>query len=230
MLALSPIHISYLLRSGRPNLLLSERSGQIGILTKLKTKHTFFDIIEYPQKGELDFKPRQIIANAGICAKPTFSDLDVDGHDDLILRFVEASILAKFLEAMLDRVIITCQAFLFHPEKGTYSFEPDWSREVPVPSDCFETVGIEGLTMMDSDFTGDGQPDLVIYESDRLNFFRGERDEGFFSTTEVSFVSRPFYQVAGPFPGPLTVVDLDGDGRKEIITAGDTIVRVIHVQ
>ncbi len=217
-------------RSGRPNLLLSERSGQIGILTKLKTKHTFFDIIEYPQKGELDFKPRQIIANAGICAKPTFSDLDVDGHDDLILRFVEASILAKFLEAMLDRVIITCQAFLFHPEKGTYSFEPDWSREVPVPSDCFETVGIEGLTMMDSDFTGDGQPDLVIYESDRLNFFRGERDEGFFSTTEVSFVSRPFYQVAGPFPGPLTVVDLDGDGRKEIITAGDTIVRVIHVQ
>lgn len=217
-------------RSGRPNLLLSERSGQIGILTRLKTKHTFFDILEYPQKGELEFKPRQIIANAGICAKPTFSDLDVDGHDDLILRFVEASILAKFLEAMLDRVIITCQAFLFHPEKGTYSFEPDWSREVPVPSDCFETVGIEGLAMMDSDFTLDRRPDLVIYESDRLNFFRGERDEGFFSTTEVDFASRPFYQVAGPFPGPLTVVDLDGDGRKEIITSGDSIVRVIHVQ
>ncbi len=217
-------------RSGRPNLLLSERSGQVGILTNLKTKHTFFDILEYPDKGELEFKPRQIIANAGICAKPSFSDLDVDGHKDLILRFVEASILAKFLEAMLDRVIITCQVFLFHPEKGTYSFEPDWSREVPVPSDCFETVGIEGLAMMDSDFNGDRRPDLVIYESDRLNFFRGERDEGFFSTTEVDFVSRPFYQVAGPFPGPLTVVDLDGDGRREIITSGETTVRVIHVR
>jgi hypothetical protein len=46
----------------------------------------------------------------------------------------------------------------------------------------------------------------------------------------VDFKSRPFYQVAGPFPGPLLTVDADGDGRQDIITYGDTIVRVIHVE
>jgi hypothetical protein len=216
--------------TGRPDLLLSQRSGRVGILTNLKTKHTFFTMKENADTGELQLTPRQIIANEGICAKPAFSDLNADGYDDLVLGFVKASILAKFLEAILDRVVITCQAFLFDPKKGTFSFNPDWSREVPVPSDCFETVGIDGLAKMDSDFSGDGRPDLVIYESDRLLFYRGERSSGLFSSREVDFKSRPFYQVAGPFPGPLLTVDVDGDGRQDIITYGDTIVRIIHVE
>jgi len=219
-------------RSGKPNLLLSQRSGRIGILTNLQTKHTFFEMLTDPGRARITLEPRQIIANAGICARPTFSDLNADGHNDLILRFVKASVLTKFLEALLDRVVITCQAFLYQPEKGNFSFEPDWNREVPVPSDCFETVGIEGLAMMNSDFNGDDRPDLVIYESDRLLFYRGRKKSGFLgvlASREIDFRSRPFYQVGGPFPGPLVTVDIDGEGRKEIITFGETFVRVIHV-
>jgi hypothetical protein len=214
---------------GNPDLLLSSRSGKVGILTNLKTVHTFYTMTPQAPENSVLLAPRQRIANAGICAMPTFSDLDGDGHDDLVLRFVEASMLAKFLETLLDRVVITCQAFRFQPEKGNFSFDPDWSREVPVPADCFETVGIEGLVRLDNDFTGDGRPDLVVYDSDRLLFYRGESSSGWFSSQEIDFKSRPFYQAAGPFPGPLLVADVDGDGKKEIITSGKNIVRVIHV-
>ncbi len=219
--------------TGKPGLLMSQRSGRIGFITNLKTEHTIHDMVENAAKGELILKPHQVIANAGICSRPVLSDLNSDGKADLVLCFVEASVITKFLEALLDRVVITCQAFLFRPDKGMFSYEPDWNREIPVPSKCFETVGIEGLVMIDTDFTGDGRPDLLIYEEDRLLFYRGKEESrflGLFSSDGIDYHSRPFYQAAGPFPGPLEIKDMDGDGRYEIVTSGDTIVRVIHVE
>ena len=156
--------------------------------------------------------------------------MNADGAKDLVFLYVKTSFLSKLLEMLLDRVVITCQAHLFQPKEGRFSYEPDWSEDVSVPALSFRVVGVEGLVQFDGDYNQDGRPDMVVYDTDRLLFKRGERDEGFFSTREVSFRDRPFYQIGGPFPGPVLDEDLDFDGCPEIITYGGDAVRVVYVR
>ena len=89
---------------------------------------------------------------------------------------------------------------------------------------------MEGLVRLDGDYSGDGRPDLMVFDSDRLLIRRGERDSGFFSSQEVAFNDDPFYQISGPFPGLVMVRNLDKDPKPEIITFGGNIVRVVHVR
>jgi len=215
------------LGNGEPTLLLSRRMGSPGLLSDLKTEHIFHTMTM--NNSVVTFTRRQIIANAGISVRPTFSDIDADGNKDLILCFVKSSAISKLIDEFLDRVVMSCQVFLFNPKKKTFSYKPDWSDDFSVPADAFQTVGAEGLLILDCDFSRDRRPDLVVFEGDRLRFLRGFKDSGFFSTKKVAFKSRAFYQVGGPFPGPLFTEDLDGDGQKELVTFGKNIVRIIHV-
>jgi len=91
-------------------------------------------------------------------------------------------------------------------------------------------VGVEGLIRLDGDYSGDGRPDMVIYDDDRLLMKRGEEDSGWFSNQEVAFGSKPFYQIAGPFPGPILFQSIDSDDCPEIITFGKKMVRIVYVQ
>ena len=89
---------------------------------------------------------------------------------------------------------------------------------------------MEGLVRLDSDYTGDNRPDWVVFDTDRLLLRLGEADSGWFSSQEVAFKSRPFFQIGGPFPGPLKTLNIDKDPCPEIITYGDNIVRIVHVR
>lgn len=213
-----------------PRVLLSHRKGRAGILAELKTTHTVYDINPDRESGDLNIAPRQKIVTEGISGIPIFSDLNSDGHNDLVLLYVKTSFLTKLLEFLLDRVVITVQAHLYYPEKKRYSFVPDWTDDVSVPTQSFRVVGVEGLIRLDGDYSGDGRPDLMIFDSDRLLIKRGEEDSGLFSSKEVSFASRPFYQISGPFPGSIIVQNVDKDPRPEIISFGGDIVRVVHVR
>lgn len=214
---------------GHPSFVRSQRRGKSGLLAELDTTHTVYELELNRQAKKLEIFPLQKIVTDGISAPPVFSDLDSDGHEDLVLIYVKTSILTKLLEFFLDRVVITCQAHLFEPDEGRYSFAPGWSEDVSVPANSFRKIGSEGLIQFNGDYSGDGRPDMVVYDSDRLLIKRGERSEGFFSTEEVSFRSRPFFQIGHPFPGPVFCRNVDRDDCPEIITFGDHIVRIIHV-
>jgi hypothetical protein len=218
------------LRADFPSFVHTHREGRAGILAHLKTTHTVYEFEKDLEMHSILLHPRQRIATAGISAAPIYSDLNADGYKDLVLLYVKTSFLSKVIEMLTDRVVITCQAHLFQPEEGRYSFTPDWSEEFAVPVKSFRTVGGEGLVRFDGDFNQDGRPDIMVYQDDRLLIKRGEKDEGFFSTQEVSFKSKPFYQVGGPFPGPVFCTNVDRDEAPEIVTFGQNIVRIVHVE
>jgi hypothetical protein len=213
-----------------PGFLLSHRRGRTGILAELRTIHTVYDFREIREDGEIDMRPSQKIITEGISGAPVFSDLNADGYEDLVLLYVKTGALTKLLELIFDRVVITCQAHLFMPDKQRYTHDPTWCEDVSVPTLSFRDVGVEGLIRLDGDYSGDGRPDMVVYDSDRMLIKRGERDSGFFSSQEVSFKSRPFYHIGGPFPGPVMIVNVDRDASPEIITYGKNIVRIVHVR
>lgn len=208
----------------------SHRRGRTGVLSELKTTHTVYSLDVDVEAKKVDPTPLQKIVTDGISTAPVFSDLDTDGHKDLVLIYVKTSILTKVLEFFLNRVIITCQCHLYNPKEGRFSFAPDWSQDVPVPTQSARTVGTEGLVQFSGDFSDDNRPDMLIYAEDRLLIKRGERDSGWFSTKEVSFKSKPFYQIGKPFPGRIVCRNIDDDACPEIITAGGKIVRIVHVR
>ena len=210
-------------------LVRSRREGKPGVLAALKTVHTVYRVAPDASRGTVELEARQRIVTDGLTAAPAFPDLNADGRPDLVFLYVKTSVLTKLLETLLDRVIITCDAFLFHPEEGRFSFSPDWSGNFSVPSRSFRTVGVQGLVRCDADFTGDGRPDLMVYSGNRILLERGVRESGFFSHREVAFKSRPFYQIGEPFPGPVFTRNIDFDPCPEVITFGGGMIRIIHV-
>jgi hypothetical protein len=212
-----------------PYFVRSIREGRPGILAELKTTHTIFRFKVNKKLKSVEAGPLQRIVTDGVASAPIFSDLNADGHQDLIFMYVKTSILTKILEFLLDRVVVTCQAHLFLPDQGRFTFAPDWSDDVSMPTKNLRLVGTEGLILFNGDYTGDGRPDMAVFDYDRLLFRRGERDEGLFSDGEISFNDRPFYQIGSPFPGPLFSENIDGDDCPEIITLGGSIVRIVHV-
>jgi len=225
----SGIFFNDYVKGAPPAFLLSHREGRTGILAGLKTTHTYYHLKEDQKNKVLEAFPMQKIVTDGISGAPVFSDLNADGYKDLALLYVKTSFLTKLLEFILDRVVITCQAHIYDPKSQRFSYAPDWSEDVSVPALSFRVVGIEGLIRLDGDYTGDGRPDMVVYDTDRLILKRGEKDSGWFSSKEISFNERPFYQIGGPFPGPILFQNVDIDPRPEIITFGKNIVRIIYV-
>lgn len=211
-------------------LVRSRREGKPGVLADLKTVHTLYHLTAGAEGGGLVLKKRQRIVTDGLTAAPAFPDLNADGRPDLVFLYVKTSVLAKLLETLLDRVVITCQGFLFHPGEGRYSFTPDWSDDFSVPARSFRVVGVEGLVQCNADFSGDCRPDLMIYAGDRLLLRRGVRESGLLSRREVAFKDRPFFQIGEPFPGPVFARNIDRDPCPEVITYGGDMVRIIHVR
>jgi hypothetical protein len=212
-----------------PYFVRSIREGKPGILAALKTTHTIFGFKVNEKLNSVEAGPLQRIVTDGVASAPIFSDLNADGYEDLILMYVKTTILTKILEFLLDRVVVTCQAHLFEPDQGRFTFTPDWLDDVSMPTKNLRLVGTEGLILFNADYTGDGRPDMAVFDYDRLLFRRGERDEGLFSDDEISFRDRPFFQIGSPFPGPLFSENIDGDDCPEIITYGSSIVRIVHV-
>jgi hypothetical protein len=97
---------------------------------------------------------------------------------------------------------------------GSYGYEPDF------------------MSLQLADVTGDGRPDLLVSASrvDRFFVYANDAAGKFFST------GTPYWHPPAPsgvWPAALTVVDIDGDGSNEVVTANpdempDAMVNVYH--
>jgi len=133
-----------------------------------------------------------------LSSAPTFSDLDGDGDNDLIVGEQDG-------------------ALNYFKNIGNSS-SPSFS-EVIGPSNPFDGIDVEAYSNPTfSDLDGDGDYDLVVGEQDgTLNYFKNIGNSSSPSFSEVTGPSNPFDGINVEAYSNPTFSDLDGDGDYDLV-------------
>jgi hypothetical protein len=178
--------------------------------------------------GKIPNRPTQIlhcrgmpipVEHGGTRSSPIV-DLKGDGAHELVLLELKASIMSAdgAIEAMLSRGMnweLAIRTF----QNGAFSHNPDASIAVTGmmtggPWEQWPSFFISG------DFNGDGRPDFVVRRS-------AKEWDIFFSTKDGSWFERqPSLKFDAPVEGRLGLLDLNGDGRTDIISQASDDPRI----
>ncbi|MBL4850385.1 MAG: VCBS repeat-containing protein [Planctomycetes bacterium] len=209
---------------GRADLLATRTMGEIGLFSSLRTQQLLFLAQkDLPQTWD-ERKPDAVLNLKGISADPLLIDWDGDGRKDLVLSTYRMDMLTNVKRVLADSLTITYLIFLQRKGKaGVFEDEPDVSFDVEVPLESLQQRGGTQAVIFTADLDGDGVRDQIARRPDgSLVVARGriERDG---DDVELSFSENPV-KITVPRTEPPRVVDLDGDGKSELILepfAGD---------
>lgn len=206
---------------GRCDLLLTRKVAKPSLLAGVATRTLLF-LSSDLGKGAAP-KPRQAIVTEGLASEPRLIDFDRNGALDLVVTAVRTDALTKLKETVLDAVTVTFFIYPFLRDEQRFAAEPMFSDSLALPAERLVGVGADGYLALDGDFDGDGRPDYARYDATKRELVvrRGYEDDGFFSSTPIAFQDEPFARSAIELPGKLRAVDVDADGRAEIVSFGD---------
>lgn len=215
-------------KDGVADFVVSRTEGNIGLWDTLTTSQ----LIYYGRKGSAGFdpKPDQVISSAGVSIVPRVIDFDGDGFLDLLVSSYRTDLLSNIKNAVLNSARVSY--FLFIMEDGKYSRNPTVTRDVDLDFKVLERGGVEARAYFDGDFDGDGVKDLLaIEESAKIRAYKGTRtSSSFFTKGTYEFSSTPMLEIALRAGNDISILDLDHDGRFEIVIPGSQAIHVVHAR
>jgi hypothetical protein len=180
----------------------------------------------------------------GLAFPVTFADLDADGAGEimvgtsqlLVARFVGGALTtvsnqpAKFGCAYLasgdidsdGKLDIVCHSGVGTPTYATL-FYGDGAGGFRARAELLTGAGSYGsdpdfMGLQLADVTGDGQPDLLLTAS-RINQFFVYPNDGLGGISSIAMAYPHPVSPSGVWPATIEVLDLDGDGVNEVVTA-----------
>ncbi|MBI3819227.1 MAG: VCBS repeat-containing protein [Planctomycetes bacterium] len=206
--------------------IVSHTEGNIGLWDTLTTSQ----LIYFGRKGTAGFDPRpdQVVSSAGVSIVPQAIDFDGDGFKDLLVSSYRTDLLSNIKNAVLNSAKVSY--FLFLMENGKYPANPTVERDVELDFKVLERGGVEPRAYFSGDFDGDGVNDLLAVEEEKLiRVYKGTRRKaGLIERGGYDFATKPMMVIELRATNDLQIIDMDGDGRAEIVIPDAQIFRIIQ--
>jgi hypothetical protein len=202
---------------GLADLLATRTLGEVGVFQTMRTQQlVFLARKDLPQTWN-ERKPDAVINLKGISDDPILVDWNGDGRKDLILGSYRMDMWTNVKRAIMETLTISYVIFLQRKGEAAFANEPDLSLDVEVPLESLQQRGGHRAVLFHADLDGDGVHDQVARRSDGgLQIARGRITDKTFGGKEHGFSDRP-QKISLPATEPPWVIDLDGDGKDELI-------------
>ena len=222
-----PLSSTYALLDGHPALIVASRSAEkLSFFEEQSLRLFLLDEKDRSRTGTLPLLAAESHANLWQMMFPRVVDLDSDGRQDLVTAYWKG---LKDTRLVLD-------AWMRRPD-GTF-------RSSPATTEFDILEARRGVLSYGDDIDGDGLGDLAVHAAGELRIFRGTRPRPdgrrlvenrprWAIAAEVAEADNDFdfgfsmfdegsgHRVtAGPAPPAIVPIDLDGDGRLEIVIPG----------
>lgn len=217
---------------GRADLVALRTVGELGLFESLRTQVI---LIRGRADGGFDeATPAAVILLKGVAGDPVFADWDGDGARDLILSSYRVDMFTNVKRALFDSMSIEYQIHLRRPGAAPFAPDPDHGFDVSVPLEALEKRGGMVPVELRADVDGDGVRDLVRRAPEGgLEVQLGRIESPLFGAKRLGFDGDRPLRVGLDRGEPPRVVDLDGDGRDELILephgGDDPRARVVRV-
>ena len=183
------------------------------ILTKFGGSLTNYVSRVWVYKGEengLAAEPIFDLSTKGFSGSLVLSDADGDGHLDLVLPSVNVHIFTIIKLLLTKRLTVKYKLYAFDETK-CFEDAPGFSLQTTYVLEDSKYNRIYGFApQFGHDFDGDGRPDVLSSAgTDELGIFPGEKG--------TSFSGEPATTLSVPATPFLTVLDLNGDKRSDLL-------------
>jgi hypothetical protein len=219
---------------GRADLVATRTLGEIGLFETLRTQQLVF---RGREGGFDEGRPDVLLNIKGVSADPILVDWNGDGRRDLVVSSYRMDLFTNLKRAVVEALGITYMVYLRREGEPWFGDEPDLSLEVEVPLEALEKRGGAQPVDLTADLDGDGTRDMLRRSPDGpLLVSFGAQRKGLFGGSAPGFDERVL-QVGVPRSEPPRPIDLDGDGKDELVLepfGGDDeaarVVRVVGVE
>jgi hypothetical protein len=216
---------------GIMDFVVTKIEGQLGLLKSIRTR-----IYPHLGTGRGNFQGDTCIFVDGVSLNPVFLDMNGDGALDVLTSRLRTDILEQAVSVMaFGDITVTYEVFQFDKVQNSYSNAPVFSFDVRIPIEDMKNMGAGSrpLFQVARDMSGDGRPDAVIYDpkTSSVEVRRGRpvweagggrQVIGFEKDVAASFV----IEKKNP-PKWMSFLDIDGDGRQDVILDYNGLVKIL---
>jgi hypothetical protein len=191
-------------RDGIADIVATKNSGDV------TSYQTSVQLYKGRPNGGFNPNAGQEFSVANGASNPFIYDLNQDGRLDLIIPSLKLGFMSTLKILILKSVEVNIAVYLQN-QADEFSEKPDFDKSFSYSADISQNIDYSGILSLDGDYDGDGRNDLLIHEGDGILKIYPNASKG------VVFEGSPRREIQILRPDGISIADLNGDGKDEII-------------